>query len=148
MRRVILLAMTFLPIMSMAAIPELSSLVKRYENISGVTALTMNEEMLGMYGDEEGLSEGVDEIVILATENGTLAANISAEAMVIIQRINLPLLTTMSNGGADTKVYVRQSDGMITDLVFLGLNGSGGSMVIISGKLDPNMLEAFMQVTQ
>ena len=145
MKRVILLAMIFLPMVSMAAIPELSSMVKRYENVSGATTMKINKEMLSMFGSEDEFAQCVDEIVILATENGQLAATIKTEAMEIIQRINLPLMMTICDDDADVNIYMRQSGGVMTDLVILEADDSEGAMVIISGTLDPNMIDSFMQ---
>lgn len=147
MKRLILLAIMLLPMTVMAGIPELSEMAKRYENVDGATVMTMNKEMIGLFGGSQEAAKMLDEIVILAAESSEVATTLITEAEEVIQQTSLQLLTSVTESGAIVNIYVNQNESIITDLVLLVREGDETALIIISGTIDPDMIGEMVQMT-
>lgn len=147
MKRLILLAIMLLPMTVMAGVPELSEMAKRYENVDGATLMTMNKEMIGLFGGSQEAAKMLDEIVILAAESSEVATTLITEAEEVIQQTSLQLLTSVTESGAIVNIYVNQNESIITDLVLLVREGDETALIIISGTIDPDMIGEMVQMT-
>lgn len=147
MKRLILLAIMLLPMTVMAGVPELSEMAKRYENVDGATVMTMNKEMIGLFGGSQEAAKMLDEIVILAAESSEVATTLITEAEEVIQQTSLQLLTSVTESGAIVNIYVNQNESIITDLVLLVREGDETALIIISGTIDPDMIGEMVQMT-
>ena len=147
MKRLILLAIMLLPMTVMAGVPELSEMAKRYENVDGATLMTMNKEMIGLFGGNQEAAKMLDEIVILAAESSEVATTLITEAEEVIQQTSLQLLTSVTESGAIVNIYVNQNESIITDLVLLVREGDETALIIISGTIDPDMIGEMVQMT-
>jgi hypothetical protein len=136
-----------LPMTVMAGIPELSEMAKRYENVDGATVMTMNKEMIGLFGGSQEAAKMLDEIVILAAESSEVATTLITEAEEVIQQTSLQLLTSVTESGAIVNIYVNQNESIITDLVLLVREGDETALIIISGTIDPDMIGEMVQMT-
>lgn len=147
MKRLILLAIMLLPMTVMAGVPELSEMAKRYENVDGATLMTMNKEMIGLFGGSQEAAKMLDEIVILAAESSEVATTLITEAEEVIQQTSLQLLTSVTESGAIVNIYVNQNESIITDLVLLVREGDETALIVISGTIDPDMIGEMVQMT-
>ena len=147
MKRLILLAIMLLPMTVMAGVPELSEMAKRYENVDGATLMTMNKEMIGLFGGSQEAAKMLDEIVILAAESSEVATTLITEAEEVIQQTSLQLLTSVTESGAIVNIYVNQNESIITDLVLLVREGDETALIIISGTIDQDMIGEMVQMT-
>ena len=147
MKRLILLAIMLLPMTVMAGVPELSEMAKRYENVDGATLMTMNKEMIGLFGGSQEAAKMLDEIVILAAESSEVATTLITEAEEVIQQTSLQLLTSVTESGAIVNIYVNQNESIITDLILLVREGDETALIIISGTIDPDMIGEMVQMT-
>ena len=147
MTRLILLAIMLLPMTVMAGVPELSEMAKRYENVDGATLMTMNKEMIGLFGGSQEAAKMLDEIVILAAESSEVATTLITEAEEVIQQTSLQLLTSVTESGAIVNIYVNQNESIITDLVLLVREGDEAALIVISGTIDPDMIGEMVQMT-
>lgn len=147
MKRLILLVIMLLPMTVMAGVPELSEMAKRYENVDGATLMTMNKEMIGLFGGSQEAAKMLDEIVILAAESSEVATTLITEAEEVIQQTSLQLLTSVTESGAIVNIYVNQNESIITDLVLLVREGDETALIIISGTIDPDMIGEMVQMT-
>ena len=147
MKRLILLAIMLLPMTVMAGVPELSEIAKRYENVDGATLMTMNKEMIGLFGGSQEAAKMLDEIVILAAESSEVATTLITEAEEVIQQTSLQLLTSVTESGAIVNIYVNQNESIITDLVLLVREGDETALIVISGTIDPDMIGEMVQMT-
>ena len=147
MKRLILLLIMLLPMTVMAGVPELSEMVKRYENVDGATLMTMNKEMIGLFGGSQEAAKMLDEIVILAAESSEVATTLITEAEEVIQQTSLQLLTSVTESGAIVNIYVNQNESIITDLILLVKEGDETALIIISGTIDPDMIGEMVQMT-
>lgn len=147
MKRLILLAIMLLPMTVMAGVPELSEMAKRYENVDGATLMTMNKEMIGLFGGSQEAAKMLDEIVILAAESSEVATTLITEAEEVIQQTSLQLLTSVTESGAIVNIYVNQNESIITDLVLLVREGDETALIIISGTIEPDMIGEMVQMT-
>lgn len=136
-----------LPMTVMAGVPELSEMAKRYENVDGATLMTMNKEMIGLFGGSQEAAKMLDEIVILAAESSEVATTLITEAEEVIQQTSLQLLTSVTESGAIVNIYVNQNESIITDLVLLVREGDETALIIISGTIDPDMIGEMVQMT-
>lgn len=136
-----------LPMTVMAGVPELSEMAKRYENVDGATVMTMNKEMIGLFGGSQEAAKMLDEIVILAAESSEVATTLITEAEEVIQQTSLQLLTSVTESGAIVNIYVNQNESIITDLVLLVREGDETALIIISGTIDPDMIGEMVQMT-
>lgn len=147
MKRLILLVIMLLPMTVMAGVPELSEMAKRYENVDGATLMTMNKEMIGLFGGSQEAAKMLDEIVILAAESSDVATTLITEAEEVIQQTSLQLLTSVTESGAIVNIYVNQNESIITDLVLLVREGDETALIVISGTIDPDMIGEMVQMT-
>ena len=147
MKRLILLAIMLLPMTVMAGVPELSEMAKRYENVDGATLMTMNKEMIGLFGGSQEAAKMLDEIVILAAESSEVATTLITEAEEVIQQTSLQLLTSVTESGAIVNIYVNQNESIITDLVLLVREGDEAALIVISGTIDQDMIGEMVQMT-
>lgn len=147
MKRLILLAIMLLPMTVMAGVPELSEMAKRYENVDGATLMTMNKEMIGLFGGSQEAAKMLDEIVILAAESSEVATTLITEAEEVIQQTSLQLLTSVTESGAIVNIYANQNESIITDLVLLVREGDETALIVISGTIDPDMIGEMVQMT-
>ena len=147
MKRLILLAIMLLPMTVMAGVPELSEMAKRYENVDGATLMTMNKEMIGLFGGSQEAAKMLDEIVILAAESSEVATTLITEAEEVIQQTSLQLLTSVTESGAIVNIYVNQNESIITDLVLLVREGDETALIVISGTINPDMIGEMVQMT-
>ena len=136
-----------LPMTVMAGVPELSEMAKRYENVDGATLMTMNKEMIGLFGGSQEAAKMLDEIVILAAESSEVATTLITEAEEVIQQTSLQLLTSVTESGAIVNIYVNQNESIITDLVLLVREGDETALIIISGTIDQDMIGEMVQMT-
>ena len=136
-----------LPMTVMAGVPELSEMAKRYENVDGATLMTMNKEMIGLFGGSQEAAKMLDEIVILAAESSEVATTLITEAEEVIQQTSLQLLTSVTESGAIVNIYVNQNESIITDLVLLVREGDETALIVISGTIDPDMIGEMVQMT-
>ena len=136
-----------LPMTVMAGVPELSEMAKRYENVDGATLMTMNKEMIGLFGGSQEAAKMLDEIVILAAESSEVATTLITEAEEVIQQTSLQLLTSVTESGAIVNIYVNQNESIITDLILLVREGDETALIIISGTIDPDMIGEMVQMT-
>ena len=147
MKRLILLAIMLLPMTVMAGVPELSEMVKRYENVDGATLMTMNKEMISLFGGSQEAAKMLDEIVILAAESSEVATTLITEAEEVLQKTSLQLLSSVTESGAIVNIYVNQNESIITDLILLVREGDETALIIISGTIDPDMIGEMVQMT-
>ena len=78
--------MMMLPIMAMAQLPHFAKLGEKYNGMEGVTAMTVNKQMIAMFAGENADFDFVDEIQILLCEDAGVASNIVKDAKKAVKK--------------------------------------------------------------
>ncbi|MBQ1173593.1 MAG: DUF4252 domain-containing protein, partial [Alistipes sp.] len=117
MKHTILLVMMMLPIMAMAQLPHFAKLGDKYNGKEGVTAMTINKQMISMFAGENADFDFVDEVQILLCEDAGVASNIVKDAKKAVKKSKIEELVSANEDGATFTVYTKSDGDIFTDIV-------------------------------
>ena len=146
MKRLILFIMMVLPTIAMAQVPHLTKLTDKYNGIDGVTAMTVNKQMIQMFASGDQTMEMVNEIVLLLSEDATTANNIIADAKKAIKKSKIEELITHNDEGATMTIYTKMKSDKVTDLVVLIENDSPSGFITINGEIPMEKLDEVVHI--
>ncbi len=146
MKRTILLVMMMLPIMAMAQLPHFAKLGEKYNGMEGVTAMTVNKQMIAMFAGENADFDFVDEIQILLCEDAGVASNIVKDAKKAVKKSKIEELVSANEDGATFTVYTKSDGDIFTDLVVLVENEDPSGFIVITGDIPQEKISEVVKI--
>lgn len=146
MKRTILLVMMMLPIMAMAQLPHFAKLGEKYNGMEGVTAMTINKQMISMFAGGDANYDFVDEIQILLSEDAGVASNIVKDAKKAIKKSKIEELVSANEDGATFTVYTKSDGDIFTDIVVVVENEDPSGFIVITGDIPQEKISEVVKI--
>ena len=146
MKRTILLVMMMLPIMTMAQLPHFAKLGEKYNGMEGVTAMTVNKQMIAMFAGENADFDFVDEIQILLCEDAGVASNIVKDAKKAVKKSKIEELVSANEDGATFTIYTKSDGDIFTDLVVIVENEDPSGFIVITGDIPQEKISEVVKI--
>ncbi len=146
MKRTILLVIMMLPIMAMAQLPHFAKLGEKYNGMEGVTAMTVNKQMISMFAGSDADLDFVDEIQILLCENADVAKSIIKDAKKAVKKSDMNELLTANEDGATVTVYTKSDGDIFTDLVVVVENEDPSGFIVITGDIPQEKISEVVKI--
>lgn len=146
MKRTILLVMMMLPIMAMAQLPHFAKLGEKYNGMEGVTAMTVNKQMIAMFAGENADFDFVDEIQILLCEDADVAKSIVKDAKKAVKKSKIEELVSANEDGATFTVYTKSDGDIFTDLVVVVENEDPSGFIVITGDIPQEKISEVVKI--
>ena len=146
MKRTILLVMMMLPIMAMAQLPHFAKLGEKYNGMEGVTAMTVNKQMIAMFAGENTDFDFVDEIQILLCEDAGVASNIVKDAKKAVKKSKIEELVSANEDGATFTVYTKSEGDIFTDIVVVVENEDPSGFIVITGDIPQEKISEVVKI--
>ena len=146
MKRTILLVMMMLPIMAMAQLPHFAKLGEKYNGMEGVTAMTVNKQMIAMFAGETADFDFVDEVQILLCEDAGVASNIVKDAKKAVKKSKIEELVSANEDGATFTVYTKSDGDIFTDIVVVVENEDPSGFIVITGDIPQEKISEIVKI--
>ena len=146
MKRTILLVMMMLPIMAMAQLPHFAKLGEKYNGMEGVTAMTVNKQMIAMFAGENADFDFVDEVQILLCEDVGVASNIVKDAKKAVKKSKIEELVSANEDGATFTVYTKSDGDIFTDIVVVVENEDPSGFIVITGDIPQEKISEIVKI--
>ena len=146
MKRTILLVMMMLPIMAMAQLPHFAKLGEKYNGVEGVTAMTINKQMIAMFAGENADFDFVDEVQILLCEDAGVASNIVKDAKKAVKKSKIEELVSANEDGATFTVYTKSDGDIFTDIVVVVENEDPSGFIVITGDIPQEKISEIVKI--
>ena len=146
MKRSILLVLMMLPIMAMAQLPQFAKLNEKYEGMEGVTAMTINKQMISMFVGSNADFKFVDEVQILLSEDADVAAGVVKDAKKAVKKSKLEELISTNDEGAIYTIYTKTVNDIIKNLVIIVENDSPSGFIVISGDITQDKISEVIKI--
>ena len=146
MKRTILLVMMMLPIMAMAQLPHFAKLGEKYNGMEGVTAMTINKQMIAMFAGSDANYDFVDEIQILLCEDAGVAKSIIKDAKKAVKKSKVEELVSANEDGATFTIYTNKRDDIITHIVIVVENDSPSGFIVITGQITEDKIKEVVKI--
>ena len=135
-----------LPIMAMAQLPHFAKLGEKYNGMEGVTAMTINKQMISMFAGENADFDFVDEIQILLSEDAGIASNIVKDAKKAVKKSKIEELVSANDDGATVTVYTKSDGDIFTDLVVVVENEDPSGFIVITGDIPQEKISEIIKI--
>ena len=146
MKRSILLVLMMLPIMAMAQLPQFAKLNEKYKGKEGVTAMTINKQMISMFVGSNADFKFVDEVQILLSEDADVAAGVVKDAKKAVKKSKLEELISANDEGAIYTIYTKAVNDIIKNLVIIVENDSPSGFIVISGDITQDKISEVIKI--
>lgn len=146
MKHSILLVLMMLPIMAMAQLPQFAKLNEKYEGKEGVTAMTINKQMISMFVGSNADFKFVDEVQILLSEDADVAAGVVKDAKKAVKKSKLEELISANDEGAIYTIYTKTVNDIIKNLVIIVENDSPSGFIVISGDITQDKISEVIKI--
>ena len=146
MKRTILLVMMMLPIMAMAQLPHFAKLSEKYNGMEGVTAMTVNKQMIAMFAGENADFDFVDEIQILLCEDADVAKSIIKDAKKAVKKSKIEELVSANDDGATFTIYTKGENDIITNIVIVIENEDPSGFIVITGDIPQEKISEVVKI--
>lgn len=146
MKRTILLVMMMLPIMAMAQLPHFAKLGEKYNGMEGVTAMTVNKQMIAMFAGENADFDFVDEVQILLCEDAGVASNIVKDAKKAVKKSKIEELVSANEDGATFTIYTKSDGDIFTDIVVVVENEDPSGFIVITGDIPQEKISEVVKI--
>lgn len=146
MKRSILLVMMMLPIMAMAQLPHFAKLNEKYNGMEGVTAMTINKQMLAIFVGGNAEFDFIDEIQILLSEDAGVAKSIIKDAKKAVKKSDLAELISANDDGATFTIYTKGENDIITNIVIVIENEDPSGFIVISGDIPQEKISEVVKI--
>ena len=146
MNRTILLVMMMLPIMAMAQLPHFAKLGEKYNGMEGVTAMTVNKQMIAMFAGENADFDFVDEVQILLCEDADVAKSIVKDAKKAVKKSKIEELVSANEDGATFTVYTKSDGDIFTDIVIVVENEDPSGFIVITGDIPQEKISEVVKI--
>ena len=135
-----------LPIMAMAQLPQFAKLNEKYEGMEGVTAMTINKQMISMFVGSNADFKFVDEVQILLSEDADVAAGVVKDAKKAVKKSKLEELISADDEGAIYTIYTKTVNDIIKNLVIIVENDSPSGFIVISGDITQDKISEVIKI--
>ena len=135
-----------LPIMAMAQLPQFAKLNEKYEGKEGVTAMTINKQMISMFVGDSADFKFVDEVQILLSEDTDVAAGVVKDAKKAVKKSKLEELISANDEGAIYTIYTKTVNDIIKNLVIIVENDSPSGFIVISGDITQDKISEVIKI--
>ena len=138
--------MMMLPIMAMAQLPHFAKLGEKYNGMEGVTAMTVNKQMISMFAGENADFDFVDEVQILLCEDAGVASNIVKDAKKAVKKSKIEELVSANEDGATFTIYTKSDGDIFTDIVVIIENEDPSGFVVITGDISQDNISEVVKI--
>ena len=138
--------MMTLPIMAMAQLPHFAKLGDKYNGMEGVTAMTINKQMISMFAGENADFDFVDEVQILLCEDAGVASNIVKDAKKAVKKSKIEELVSANEDGATFTVYTKSDGDIFTDIVVVVENEDPSGFIVITGDIPQDKISEIVKI--
>lgn len=135
-----------LPIMAMAQLPHFAKLGEKYNGMEGVTAMTVNKQMIAMFAGSDASLDFVDEIQILLCEDAGVAKSIIKDAKKAVKKSDVNELLSANEDGATVTVYTKSDGDIFTDLVVVVENEDPSGFIVITGDIPQDKISEVVKI--
>ena len=135
-----------LPIMAMAQLPHFAKLGEKYNGMEGVTAMTINKQMIAMFAGENADFDFVDEIQILLCEDADVAKSIVKDAKKAVKKSKIEELVSANEDGATFTVYTKSDGDIFTDIVVVVENEDPSGFIVITGDIPQEKISEIVKI--
>lgn len=132
--------------MAMAQLPHFAKLGEKYNGMEGVTAMTVNKQMISMFAGENADFDFVDEIQILLCEDAGVASNIVKDAKKAVKKSKIEELVSANEDGATFTIYTKSDGDIFTDLVVLVENEDPSGFIVITGDIPQEKISEVVMI--
>ncbi len=129
-------------------IAQFEKLSEKYADNDAVTTMSIDRNMLAMFAGDNEMLDNIGTVVIILTQDTSIADKIVAESNKIIRRIDAEQLIAANHEGQNIAVYISKDEDIITRImVTISSGGSEESGVIaISCRLPEDMLDQVVKI--
>ena len=138
--------MMMLPIMAMAQLPHFAKLGEKYNGMEGVTAMTVNKQMISMFAGENADFDFVDEVQILLCEDADVAKSIIKDAKKAVKKSKIEELVSANEDGATFTVYTKSDGDIFTDIVVVVENEDPSGFIVITGDIPQEKISEVVKI--
>ena len=138
--------MMMLPIMAMAQLPHFAKLGEKYNGMEGVTAMTVNKQMIAMFAGENADFDFVDEVQILLCEDADVAKSIVKDAKKAVKKSKIEELVSANEDGATFTIYTKSDGDIFTDLVVVVENEDPSGFIVITGDIPQEKISEVVKI--
>ena len=138
--------MMMLPIMAMAQLPHFAKLGEKYNGMEGVTAMTINKQMISMFAGENADFDFVDEVQILLCEDADVAKSIVKDAKKAVKKSKIEELVSANEDGATFTVYTKSEGDIFTDIVVVVENEDPSGFIVITGDIPQEKISEVVKI--
>lgn len=146
MKRSILLALMMLPIMAMAQIPQFTKVVDKYSSNEGITAMTIDRNMIAMFAGENAAFDYVDEVQILLCEDEATAGKIVKDAKKAVKKSKVEELVIVNDEDGTYSIYTKKQDGQYKNFIVIIENDTPSGFIVISGSVPEEKLNEVIKL--
>lgn len=141
MKKFIVLILTLVPLMTMAAIPEIDELGKRFQSNENVTVVTLGGEMLKaqLSSTENGYADSIEQLTIIASEHKKSSKELESEINKLLKGLKLEPTVNIENEGSKVKIYTVGSES-VSDIIVYVIDGDDLAFINICGAIPADMI--------
>lgn len=132
--------------MAMAQLPHFAKLGEKYNGMEGVTAMTVNKQMISMFAGENADFDFVDEVQILLCEDAGVASNIVKDAKKAVKKSKIEELVSANDDGATFTVYTKGENDIITNIVIVIENEDPSGFIVITGDIPHEKISDIVKI--
>ena len=132
--------------MAMAQLPHFSKIADKYNGTDGVTAMTVNKQMIAMFAGDNADFDFVDEIQILLSEDAATAQAIVKEAKKAINKSKVEELISANDDGATYTVYTKSNNDTYTHIVVIIENDDPSGFIVITGDIPQDKISEVVKI--
>ena len=132
--------------MAMAQLPHFAKLGEKYNGMEGVTAMTVNKQMIAMFAGENADFDFVDEIQILLCEDAGVASNIVKDAKKAVKKSKIEELVSANDDGATFTIYTKGENDIITNIVIVIENEDPSGFIVITGDIPQEKISEIVKI--
>lgn len=132
--------------MAMAQLPHFAKLGEKYNGMEGVTAMTVNKQMIAMFAGENADFDFVDEVQILLCEDADVAKSIVKDAKKAVKKSKIEELVSANEDGATFTIYTKSDGDIFTDIVVLVENENPSGFIVITGDIPQEKISEVVKI--
>ena len=132
--------------MAMAQLPHFAKLGEKYNGMEGVTAMTVNKQMIAMFAGENADFDFVDEVQILLCEDAGVASNIVKDTKKAVKKSKIEELVSANEDGATFTIYTKSDGDVFTDIVVVVENEDPSGFIVITGDIPQEKISEVVKI--
>lgn len=132
--------------MAMAQLPHFAKLGEKYNGMEGVTAMTVNKQMIAMFAGGNTDFDFVDEVQILLSENADVSSGIVKDAKKAVKKSKVDELISANDDGATFTIYTKSEGDIYTHIVIVVENESPSGFIVITGDIPQEKISEVVKI--